>query len=157
MVQIWPPIHGCGRDSYIHMRDDVRFGRSGAPNSGGHGVPLSRAKTPTSGLMREKDLENRKVQLESACRLASPSPRQLRIAAENSNLGDKSLLKQLRIAMPFSPGVTLAERERTIKTLHRDHFSASGSPVPRTPASPMLLKSGRSPYSASFRGPIQAF
>jgi len=34
-----------------------------------------------------KDLENRKVQLESACRLASPSPRQLRIAAENSNLG----------------------------------------------------------------------
>lgn len=155
MVRIWPPIHGCGRDLYIHMRDDVRYGRCGAPpGQGGQGTTLSRPKTPTSGLMRDHDLQKRRVQLDSASRLSSPSPRQLRIATENSNMGDKSVLKQLRISMPFSPGVTLVERERNIKNIHRDHFSSTGSPVPRTPVSPMLLKSGRSPYASS-RGPLQ--
>ena len=77
--------------------------------------------------MRERDVAARRAQLDAASRLSSPSPRQLRSAAEDSNVGGHHVLRHLRMAMPFSPGVTLAERERAIRKLQRDQLSPLGA------------------------------
>mmetsp|Transcript_33033 Transcript_33033/g.64525 ORF Transcript_33033/g.64525 Transcript_33033/m.64525 type:complete len:161 (+) Transcript_33033:151-633(+) len=134
---IMPQPGGTGRDSYIHMRDEMRLGQFYMTKASDARV---KPRGGTSSLDQADRLSHTN-QINNCSRLSAPSNRQLRVARQRADDHDTRSLRQLRVAMPFSAGQRLDQRDRQIREVIREDWSQLqlGSPLPRASISPHTL------------------